>query len=154
MRQVGWLGPWLALALAGFACGPSPSDQQADREQIRATLESYLPLLAEAYATGNLEPLEPWAAEKEISRIRKRIEDMAVQGRTLVPRFGQLTVEEVDVWNYSNAVVTTFETWDLAVYATGSQQVLSEALAQPNRVKYQLKRDQDRWRVLFRTIQE
>jgi hypothetical protein len=145
----------LACLLVLFGCtGSSENRAEIDREEIQAALESYLPLLGETYATGNLELLEGWAAEKEISRIHKRIEDLAVQGRTLVPTFRRVTVEEANVWNYSNAYVTTLEVWDLAVYATGTDQVLSQELEQPNRVKYQLKRENDRWRVLFRTIQE
>ena len=69
-------------------------------------------------------------------------------------RFRQLTIEDVNVWNYSNAYATTHEVWDLVVYATGSEQILAEEYEQPNRVKYQLKREGDKWHVLFRTIQE
>ena len=83
----------------------------------------------------------------------KRIEDLSFQGRRLVPTFRSLTVEDSNVWNYSNCYVTTLEIWDLEIRATGADQVLSTQLEQPNRVKYQLKRDDGRWRVLFRTIQ-
>jgi hypothetical protein len=144
----------LWVAISGGCGGDSTSDSPVDRQEIEDTLEAYLPLLAEAYATGDLEPLRPWAAEKEIARVHKRVQDLSYQGRTLVPTFRQLTIEEVNVWNYSNAYVTTLEVWDLVVYPTGSEQVLAEEHEQPNRVKYQLKRDGDQWRVLFRTIQE
>ena len=98
--------------------------------------------------------MRPYVAEKEISRVFKRVQDLSYQGRTLVPTFRQLTIEDVNVWNYSNAYVTTHEVWDLVIYATGSENVLAEEYEQPNRVKYQFKRDGDQWRVLFRTIQE
>jgi len=141
------------MALTVFACGPSEEQEQVDRDEIQAALETYLPLLGEVYATGDLSLLEGLAAEKEIARVHKRIEDLSFQGRRLVPTFRSLTVEDSNVWNYSNCYVTTLEIWDLEIRATGADQVLSTQLEQPNRVKYQLKRDDGRWRVLFRTIQ-
>jgi hypothetical protein len=136
------------------ACGPSAERQEVNRDEIKADLEVYLPLLGEAYATGNLEPLREWAVEKEMSRVMKRLDDLVAQGRRLVPTFRQITIEDVNVWNYSNAFVTTLEVWDLQILATGTENVLAEELGQRNRVKYQLKREEDHWRVLFRTIQE
>ena len=148
----------VAVLIVGTLCGScatSEERQEVDRQGIQESLEIYLPLLAEGYATGNLEPLRIAAAEKEISGIMKRVEDLAYQGRTLVPTFRSLTIEDVKVWNNSNAFVSTVEEWDLVVYATGSDQVLAEERGQINRVKYQLKReDDDRWRVLFRQIQD
>jgi hypothetical protein len=64
-----------------------------------------------------------------------------------------LTIEEVKVFNYANAYVTTVELWDVRSLATGSREVLAEDLAQSNRVKYQLKREGTSWRVLFRAKQ-
>lgn len=125
-----------------------------NRDEIQANLEVYLPLLGEAYATGNLELLREWVVEKEIARVRKRLDDLAAQGRRLVPTFRQITVEDVHVWNYSNAFVSTLEVWDLQILAVGTENVLTEELGQRNRVKYQLKREEDHWRVLFRTIQD
>lgn len=142
------------MALVAMACGSSQEREKVDREGIQAALEVYLPILGEVYATGDLSLLEGWAAEKEISRIHKRIEDLSIQGRRLVPTFRSLTVEDANVWNYSNCFATTSEVWDLEVRATGTEQVLSAQLEQGSRVKYQLKREDDRWRVLFRTIQQ
>ncbi len=144
----------VVLVLAAACGGTSDSGQAANRQEIEVMLGAYLPLLAEAYATGDLEPLRRWAAEKEIARVHKRVQDLAYSGRTLTPTFRQLTIEDINVWNYSNAYVTTFEVWDLVVRATGSDQILAEEYEQPNRVKYQLKREGEQWRVLFRTIQE
>lgn len=143
----------LLMALTVFACGSSEEKEQVNRDEIQAALESYLPILGEVYATGDLSLLEGRAAEKEIARIHKRVQDLAYQGRRLVPTFHSLTVEDSNVWNYSNCYVTTLEVWDLEVRATGTEQVLSTQLEQSNRVKYQLKREDGRWRVLFRTIQ-
>jgi len=155
MNRLGLTVLVLLIGVILTACGGAAgTEEEVSRQEIEETLKSYLPLLAEAYATGDLEPLRPYVAEKEISRVFKRVQDLSYQGRTLVPTFRQLTIEDVNVWNYSNAYVTTHEVWDLVVYATGSENVLAEEYEQPNRVKYQFKRDGDQWRVLFRTIQE
>jgi len=144
------------MAMATVSCGgaSSKSDNATDRQAIQTALEVYLPLLAQAYSTGDLGPLAPYAAQKEVSSIHKRVEDLALQGRTLEATLRSVTVEDVKVWNYSNAYATTHEVWDLVVYATGSDQILAKEYEQPNRVKYQLKREDDSWRILFREIQE
>ncbi len=72
----------------------------------------------------------------------------------LVAEFKDLAIEDINVWSYSNAYVTTVETWDLRVYSTGSEQLLSQERSQRTRVKYQLKRSDEGWLVLFRTIVE
>jgi hypothetical protein len=147
----------VALGLLAAACGRGESrgsEGTAERQVIQTTLEAYLPLLARAYATGELAPLQTYAAQKEVASIQKRITDLSMQGRTLEATLRSVTVEDVRIWNYSNAYVTTHEVWDLVVYATGSEQVLASEYEQPNRVKYQLKREGDSWRILFREIQE
>ncbi len=155
MRVAGLISLTAILLACQLGCSESVKvDDDAAKQEIQATLEAYLPLLGEAYATGNVEPLRDWAAEKEMARIYKIVTELAAQGRILVPTFHQLTIEELNVWNYSNAYVTTLEVWDLETYASGTDQVLAQESEQPNRVKYQLKRDEDHWRVLFRTIQE
>ena len=148
------LRPALALLLlAAVACGSSEKRQQVDTESIAAALELYLPRLGQAYATGDLTPLEGLAAQKEIAAVEKRISDLADQGRVLEPVFRELTIEEVKVFNYANAYVTTVEVWDLRSLSTGMRETLAEDLGQSNRVKYQLKREGDSWRVLFRAKQ-
>jgi hypothetical protein len=141
------------LLLTALACGPSEQQQRADTESVAAALEVYLPRLGRAYASGDLAPLEGLAAQKEIAAIEKRISDLADQGRILEATFRELTIEEVTVFNYANAYVTTVEVWDLRSLATGSREQLAEDLGQSNRVKYQLKREGDSWRVLFRAKQ-
>ena len=136
-----------------LACGPSERQQEVDLEDIQRYLESYLPLLGAAYATGDLEPLEEVVAIKEVARVEKRIHDLGLQGRVLAPTFRQLTIEDVNVFNFANAYVTTLEVWDVRVLAAGTDTVLAEELDQRNRVQYQLKREGGRWRVLFRSIQ-
>lgn len=154
MRRDHRIGLVLIAVLGVLGCGSSAKQEQVDRAEVEIFLEAYLPVLGEVYTTGDLSLLEGMAAEKEISRIHKRLEDLAVQGRRLVPRFHSVAVEDINVWNYSNCFVTTMEVWDLEVRATGTEQVLSTQLEQPNRVKYQLKREADSWRVLFRTVQQ
>ena len=141
------------LLLAALGCASAEERQQVDTASIQAALELYLPRLGQAYATGDLEPLEGLAAQKEIAAIAKRINDLAEQGRILEPTFRQLTIEDVKVFNYANAYVTTVEVWDLRSLSTGLREQLAEEVGQSNRVKYQLKREGDGWKVLFRAKQ-
>ena len=142
-----------ALLLVGATgCTSKEEQQEADWEGVEAALEEYLPKLAEAYTTGDVSLLDGLAAPKEIARVNKRIEEFMALGRTLEPEFVELTVEKVDVWGYANAFVNTVEIWNLRSYATGSHEIVGEELAQSNRVKYQFKRDDDAWLVLYRTI--
>ncbi len=154
MRTAATLALVCSLALGLGACEPSARKQAADLEGIQATLEDYLPRLAEAYRTGDVAPLEGVAAAKEMATVEKRLEELREQGRTLEPVFRSVTVEQVNTWSHSNAFVTTVEVWDLQVFSLGSHTLLSEEAAQRSRVKYQLKRDGERWNVLYRTIVE
>lgn len=142
----------LVLAVAG-ACGPSEEQSEADHDEIRQLLEAYLPVLGEAYATGDTAPLEGLAAAKEAFAAAKRIADFAREGRRVEPTFRDLTLEDVVIYQHSNAYVTTVERWDVRIYAAGSERLISEQLDQVNRVKYQLKRTDDGWRVLYRTLE-
>lgn len=140
----------LIAALAAFACGPSPQELEADREAIRDTLEAYLPKLAEAYATGNIEVLRGLTVEKELAKLSKMIGDLAGQGRVFRPELRELTVESVTVFQHDNAYVTTLEVWDVHLYAAGSDRLLGESLSEATRVKYQMKRRREGWQILFR----
>ena len=143
----------VALPMAG--CGGQEELSEADRAAIRETLEAYLPRLAEAYATGNVEVLRPWAAEKELAIVHKKVQDLMDQeNRVIQPTLQGFEIEDITPWNYSNAFVTTLETWDIKVLASGTEVVTSEARAQRDRVKYQLKRREDGWIVLYRQIQQ
>ncbi len=157
-RRRGW--PWRLLtaglvSLLAVACqGVAPPDPEVDRQEIEATLREYLPRLAEAYATGNIEPLKVLTVEKEIARIRARAQDLADQGQVYEPDFKEMTIEQVSVWQYANAAVTTLEVWDVRAYAIGSHTLLNEATDRRNRVKYQLKRKDHGWVVLYRELFE
>jgi hypothetical protein len=142
----------LLLALAGSACA-APGGGPADREALQQLLEAYLPRLAQAYATGDVEPLRELAGEREVATVQKRLQEIAGQGRTLEPELRSVVVEEVEIWRHSNAYVTTLEVWDLRLYAGDPRVLLTETRAQSNRVKYQLERDAGRWIVLYRQIE-
>lgn len=140
----------LLLACGGGTDGVDPEV----RQEIEALLEAYGPKLAEAYAGNDPSVLEGLAAPREIAAIEKRLNDIRLEGQRLEPSFQSVTIEDLQVWSYANAYVTTQEIWDLRTYATGSDQELTERLAERNRVKYQLKKIDGEWTVLFRTLLE
>ena len=140
-------------ALAGLSCGPSPERVAADREEIEAFLGEYLPRMAEAYRTGDTEPLAAYAAEKERDSIERMVRERAQQGTILAPELRSVEVEDVRTWQAVNAYVTTLETWNIRVLATGSESVVREE-EQENRVKYQMKREDGRWRVFWRELEQ
>ena len=147
----------VVVASAGLlaACGdPSPEEVAANEEEIEDFLEEYLPLLAEAYRTGDAAPLDPYAAGKEQAAVERRARELARSGEVLAPELKSVEVEAVTIWNAVNAYVTTHEVWDIRTFATGSENVVREQLDQANRVKYQLKREGGRWRVFYRQLEQ
>jgi hypothetical protein len=154
MRVYGATVAAILLLLSSVACTSEESREIQAREEITRMLEEYLPVLAESYRSRDPLLLRDWVADKEIARIHKRIEEFAAQGRALEPHFRNVTVEDVRVWGHANAYVTTVELWDIRSVALGSGVVFQEVENQPNRVRYQMKKDEGRWRVLFRTIAE
>ncbi len=141
------LGGWTACT------GPSEEAADVDREEIEAFLLEYLPKMSEAYATGDLEPVEPYVSEREVAVLKKNIRDMARQGRTVRTTLRELTIEQVNPLSYATLSVTTVEEWDVQAYALGTENVLGEDLGQVNRVQYQLERDDGEWTLLNRTSQ-
>lgn len=148
--------PLLCLlpALVPVACGPGPEEIRADREEIRQTLEAYLPKLGEAYATGNVELLRGTAVEKELAHVDKKVRELAQEGRVLAPELRELTIEDVTFWSHDNAYVTAVEVWDVKSYVLGSDRLLSEDPDQVQRVKYQLKRRREGWQILYRQVEQ
>lgn len=141
------------VAMSLVACG-AETVSEVDEAAIHETLAEYLPRLSEAYATGNVEVLRDFAAEKELAIVYKRIDDlMNEEGRVVEPTLESFEIEDINQWNYSNAFVTTLEVWDLKVMVSGSDQVTSQRQGQRNRVKYQLKRRGDKWQILWRSVQ-
>ncbi|MEM9292443.1 MAG: IMS domain-containing protein [Acidobacteriota bacterium] len=142
----------LVLPLGLTACGGEEEISEEDQSAIATLLESYLPVLATGYASGDLEPLREYAAEREVARAFTRVTELAESNRYVEPTFHQLTVEEVVVWGSANAYVTTVEVWDLRVFAYGSAQLLGQEIGQSSRVKYQLKKRGGQWQVLYREL--
>jgi len=145
-----------ALSAAAFlaACGEVGSEEEVDRQEIENVLRQYLPKLGQAYATRDTSIIEGFAVPKELARITLRTDELSAAGRVYEPEFKEVTVEDISVWNYANAFVTTFEVWDVRSYALGSHAPLNESLGQRNRVKYQMKRKDDGWVILYRELDQ
>ncbi|MEM7480297.1 MAG: IMS domain-containing protein [Acidobacteriota bacterium] len=150
------LGSAIVLAVSLLFAGCTSSEEQSEnvRPEIETLLEAYLPALGGFYETGDRSLLEGLAAEKEIFTVEQRVQELYAQGKRVRAELKELSVEGVDVYQYSNAYVNTFEVWDLYVLATGSERVISSDLDQPNRVRYQVKRGDDGWKVLHRQLVE
>lgn len=144
---------WAGTA-AFLGCSDPEEQAKVDESEIRVVLEDYLPQLAEAYATGNIELLREHAAEKELASIDKLVGELADQGRVLKPELRSVTIESIHTWSRVNAYVTTLEVWDIYNYALGSETVLSQSLDKAHRVKYQMKRRDEGWQILYRQVQK
>ncbi len=150
---------FLLLALAWAAgltgCAETGPDgaRDEDRLAIKAVLTDYLPKLGAAYATGDFEPLASGAVPKEVETVRRRVYDLETgESRTLQPTLKSFEIERIDVWRYSNAVVTTLEVWDIQSLASGTERVLASAIDR-YRVHYQFKRRDEGWMVINRRIE-
>ena len=152
------VGTAMALALSVLVClggcSVGPPSEEVDKGEIQAMLESYLPRLGRAYAERDPSLLGEQAVPKEHARIQLRIEELEANGQVYEPIFESVTVESVTVWNYSNAYATTVEVWDVSAYTLGSRQLVTQSLDQRSRVKYQLKRKDDGWIVLYRELDQ
>ena len=145
----------LCVLLVTTACGPAGApSEEVDKAEIQQVLDAYLPVLGKAYANGSTSSLEPWAVPKEQARIQLRIEELEARGQVYEPDFKSVTVENISVWNYSNAFVTTVEVWDVRAYTLGTRMVINESLDQRSRVKYQMKRKGDGWSILYRELEK
>lgn len=160
MLSIRHLAALFAVLLLPFAltmgCARSTGEpNEADARAIHAVLEGYMGALAVAYRTGNVEALRPFAVEKEMAMVFKRVSYLMEQeGRVVESTLKRFEIEKSTVWNHSNAFATTMEVWDIRALASGSETVVSEALDQRNRVRYQLKRTDEGWRVLYRQRDE
>lgn len=142
-----------ALLILSVSCSP-PGAEEIDKTEVQNLLTEYLPKLGEAYTQANARLIEPWAVPKEVARIDLRIEELEAMGQVYEPVFHELEVVSISPWNYSNAFVTTIEVWDVSSYTVGSHRLVSQAIGQKSRVKYQLKRQDDNsWVVLYRELE-
>lgn len=145
----------VAVSLVVACSGPAgESKTQVQREEFEIFLADYLPRLGKAYAERDPSLLEGMAVAKELAKIEARTTELSAAGRVYVPELVQLTVEDFTIWNHSNAFVSTFEVWDVRSYTVGTDILLQESLGQRNRVKYQLKRRDEGWVVLYRELGE
>jgi len=144
-----WIALLACLPLA-TGCGPSAADREQAREEIRATLMEYLPKMAEAYRTGEVDALSDLTTEKERSILHKHIDQLASQGRSMDTELLELTLEDLNLVTYTSAYATTTELWDVKSYAVGTDQLLGQDPRQPSRVRYQLERQHGRWIILAR----
>lgn len=144
----------LGLSVVLIGCGDTQQAEEVNKQEVETLLLEYLPKLGRAYSERDSGILEGMAVPKEMSKIEVRIRELKAQGRVFEPTFKTLVVEDISVWNYSNAFVTTFEVWDLKSFSLGDRVLMSESLDQGNRVKYQLKRRDDSWVVLYRELDQ
>jgi hypothetical protein len=150
-RDVTVLGV-LALVVAGLAaaCRPAPEEVAADREEIRAMLEAYADRLSQAYAFTDASILEGIASQREIASVAGNIEILARDGQRLATDLEELQIEKIEMVDRGNAYVQTFEVWEIRVMDLGSERMISADRDQRNRVRYQLEKEEGRWRVLWR----
>ena len=143
----------LAGGVAGCAeTGPGGASEE-DRIAIEIVLADYLPKLGNAYANGDFDALASGAVPKEIATVRKRVHDLEMEAsRTLRPTLKSFEIEQINVWRYSNAAVTTIEVWDIDSLASGTERLLSSATDR-YRVRYQFKRRDEGWMVIGRLIE-
>lgn len=159
-----WKGTrrWIALSLPltaatalalGAACQSAEVREEEERAAIEAMLREYLPKLARAYGTLDAEVLRPQAVNREVDTVQARIDDLGREGRQLRPELQSVRIEELELLRGLNANVVTHEVWDLRVFALGTDTRMSQELGQINRVRYQLAKEDGRWQVLYREIQ-
>lgn len=147
---------WIVLLLLVVGCGGTFSSETTEEERtaVRQTLERYLPLLARTYATSDTTPLESYAAQREVATVQKRLSELGARGERLEPEFQGLSLESVNLASHTSAYATTLEVWDLRLYSTSGGDPVVEAIGQRNRVKYQLKREEGRWIILYRELEQ
>ena len=102
---------------------------------------------------AHLERARP-VLEKLAAKMDRAIEELEARGQVYEPGFKSVTVENISVWNYSNAFVTTVEVWDVRAFTLGTHMQVNESLDQRSRVKYQMKRKGDGWSILYRELEK
>lgn len=145
--------PALVLAglLAATACGPSPEEMEANREDVEALLQEYARQLSQAYAFSDPSALEEVATPREVANVENNIARLAEQGRRIAAHQKEMVIEDLNVFQPGQAFVRTFEVWDIRVTALGAEEVISRDPDQQSRVRYRLKTDDEgEWKVVGR----
>jgi hypothetical protein len=141
------------LLAALIACGPSEQVQQEARADVEELLAAYLPALSEYYRSGDSEHVEGLAAPRERDRVEWLIRDRAQEGMVIDATLQRFEIDRFDLYQHSNALLTTREVWDLRVRAAGSDRVIQDEPGKSDRYRYQVKRGDDgRWIVLSREV--
>lgn len=142
----------LVLLLSGCE-GPIGLDVEEVRIEVEAALDAYLPKLALAYDDMDPSHLADVAVPKELAHVQLRVNEMAVRGERIVSAIQQLTLDDVRLARGTAYVVTT-EVWDIELRTVGSDHVLNTYPNTQYRVRYQLKLDGGKWRIVFRQLTE
>lgn len=140
----------LALLATLAACRPAEEDVAVEEEAIRAVIDRYADLLSQAYAFTDSSLLEPVASQRERAAVEVNIRQLADRGQRIATDLKEMQIEEIGMSDLDNAYVQTFELWEIRVMDLGSERVVSVDPNQRNRVRYQLKRQDGVWRVLWR----
>jgi hypothetical protein len=141
------------LLAALIACGPSEQVQQEARADVEELLAAYLPALAEYYRSGDSEHVEGLAAPRERDRVESLIRDRAQEGMVIDATLQRFEIDRFDLYQHSNALLSTREVWDLRIRAAGSDRIIQEELGKTDGYRYQVKRgDDDGWMVLSREV--
>lgn len=152
-RPLGLL-PLVALSVALLAttaaCRPSPEQVAVGEEEIRGTIDRYTTLLSQAYAFADASLLDPVASQREVAAVHANVQQLASQGQRIATDLKEMQIEEIGMSDVNNAYVQTFEVWEIRVMDLGSERVISIDRNQRNRVRYQLKKGEGRWEVLWR----
>lgn len=140
----------LSLLAALAACRPAEEDVAVEEEAIRAVIARYADLLSQAYAFTDASLLEPVASQREQAAVEVNIRQLAQRGQRIATDLKEMQIEDIGMSDLDNAYVQTFELWEIRVMDLGSERVVSVDPNQRNRVRYQLKRQDGVWRVLWR----
>jgi hypothetical protein len=141
------------LLAALIACGPSEQVQQEARADVEELLAAYLPALSEYYRSGDSEHVEGLAAPRERDRVEWLIRDRAQEGMVIDATLQRFEIDRFDLYQHSNALLSTREVWDLRIRAAGSDRIIQEELGKTDGYRYQVKRgDDDGWMVLSREV--
>jgi hypothetical protein len=143
-------GAALALLASLAACRPDEQEVAVEEEAIRAVIDRYADLLSQSYAFTDSSLLEPVASQRERAAVETNSRQLADRGTRIATDLKELEIEDIGMSDLDNAYVQTFELWEIRVMDLGSERLISIDPNQRNRVRYQLKRQDGVWKVLWR----